>query len=243
MNCGSCGAERWAVKTGTDPDASLVNMTPVPKLITDLTSLPAPAGISGGTYDDSRVAPTEEQVVVLTNVAVTEIKSESDNDYHLVLNDGSGHTMIGEVPCPGCVGSTSPFSCFITRARGEVDVIGTTTSTNYATIIGIPFFDYAHGQTGVAPNAIELHPILSICFGMNCTVPTHYLQLKDHNPSDYQWLLPTPFGTIPPNWLTGVVDEEDEENDDELGHPVERREAQDTDRERLEEEERDAAPR
>jgi hypothetical protein len=23
------------------------------------------------------------------------------------------------------------------------------------------FFDYNHGQTGVAPNAIELHPILA----------------------------------------------------------------------------------
>jgi hypothetical protein len=27
-----------------------------------------------------------------------------------------------------------------------------------ATITG--FFDYQHGQTGVAPNAIELHPVL-----------------------------------------------------------------------------------
>jgi hypothetical protein len=29
-----------------------------------------------------------------------------------------------------------------------------------AEIIGVAFFDYKHGQTGVAPNAIELHPIL-----------------------------------------------------------------------------------
>jgi hypothetical protein len=26
--------------------------------------------------------------------------------------------------------------------------------------VGVVFFDYKHGQTGVAPNAIELHPIL-----------------------------------------------------------------------------------
>jgi len=25
---------------------------------------------------------------------------------------------------------------------------------------GVAFFDFPHGQTGVAPNAIELHPIL-----------------------------------------------------------------------------------
>ena len=29
-----------------------------------------------------------------------------------------------------------------------------------ADVTGVAFFDYDHGQTGVAPNAIELHPIL-----------------------------------------------------------------------------------
>jgi hypothetical protein len=29
-----------------------------------------------------------------------------------------------------------------------------------ARITGVAFFDFPHGQTGVAPNAIELHPIL-----------------------------------------------------------------------------------
>ncbi|MBZ5602731.1 MAG: hypothetical protein LAO79_10530 [Acidobacteriia bacterium] len=33
-----------------------------------------------------------------------------------------------------------------------------------ATITGVGFFDSSHGQTGVAPNAIELHPIFSITF-------------------------------------------------------------------------------
>jgi hypothetical protein len=27
-------------------------------------------------------------------------------------------------------------------------------------VVGVAFFDFKHGQTGVAPNAIELHPIL-----------------------------------------------------------------------------------
>jgi hypothetical protein len=30
-----------------------------------------------------------------------------------------------------------------------------------ATVIGVAFFDFKHGQTGVAPNAIELHPLLA----------------------------------------------------------------------------------
>jgi hypothetical protein len=29
-----------------------------------------------------------------------------------------------------------------------------------ARVVGVAFWDYFHGQTGVAPNAIELHPIL-----------------------------------------------------------------------------------
>jgi hypothetical protein len=33
-------------------------------------------------------------------------------------------------------------------------------------ITGVGFFDFIHGQTGVAPNGIELHPVLSISFGI-----------------------------------------------------------------------------
>jgi hypothetical protein len=29
-----------------------------------------------------------------------------------------------------------------------------------ATITGVGFFDAIHGQTGVAPNGVELHPVL-----------------------------------------------------------------------------------
>jgi hypothetical protein len=32
------------------------------------------------------------------------------------------------------------------------------------TVTGVAFFDTQHGQEGVAPNAIELHPILTITF-------------------------------------------------------------------------------
>jgi hypothetical protein len=33
-----------------------------------------------------------------------------------------------------------------------------------ASVTGVAVFDFDHGQTGVAPNAIELHPIL----GFHC---------------------------------------------------------------------------
>jgi len=31
-------------------------------------------------------------------------------------------------------------------------------------ITGVGFFDYIHGQRGVAPNGIELHPVLDVEF-------------------------------------------------------------------------------
>jgi hypothetical protein len=47
--------------------------------------------------------------------------------------------------------STSSF----TKLKGNV------------TIVGIGFWDEKHGQTGVAPNGIELHPVLR--FSGTCT--------------------------------------------------------------------------
>jgi hypothetical protein len=34
---------------------------------------------------------------------------------------------------------------------------------------GVGFFDYLHGQSGVAPNGIELHPLLSFSLGGHTT--------------------------------------------------------------------------
>ena len=165
-NGGSCGTERWNIKVGTDAQAPSVSLVPKPNTIAALDALPA-AG--GGTQRES---PTETTLWELKNVTLTELKLESDSDYHLVISDGS-HTMIAEIPSPKCA-TNSPWACFVSRARSEVDAMYTvSTSPQYPaatiTLRGVGFFDYLHSQTGVAPNAIELHPVLQICFGMNCT--------------------------------------------------------------------------
>ena len=41
------------------------------------------------------------------------------------------------------------------------------TCAGSATLTGVGFFDIPHGQTGVAPNAIELHPVLKFS-STNC---------------------------------------------------------------------------
>lgn len=162
---GSCGVERWSVKTGTDPDAGLVDLAhPVQQTIAYLDSLTPPATLPA----NARVQPTETTVFIV-NATLVEYKLETDSDYHLVLKDAAGNTMIAEIPDPACVGAGSPFASGIQNARTEFDSqYAVTTSFQTADIpvrvTGVGFFDFEHGQTGVAPNAVELHPVLDIVF-------------------------------------------------------------------------------
>src|SRR5262249_18007831 len=100
-----------------------------------------------------------------------------DSDEHLVLGDAQQHSLIAEVPFPPCVGTggNDLMKCASTRARAAVDnQFGASISTTPfypnvpVTVVGIGFFDEIHGQHGVAPNGIELHPVLAICFGLDC---------------------------------------------------------------------------
>ena len=163
---GSCGVERWSVKTGTDADAGKIALEPATQAsVAELDALQAPANLP----DDSRVQPTETTVFKLS-ATLTKYKMEADSDYHLVLDDGSGHTMIAEIPDPSCVGSGSPLATGIKTARDEFDARFDPTDRFQdanvpVTVTGVGFFDFQHGQTGVAPNGIELHAVLDVSFG------------------------------------------------------------------------------
>jgi hypothetical protein len=77
--------------------------------------------------------------------------------------------MIGELPDPTCVGASSPLRSSIRKSRGEFDARYAATGsfkTANVPVTGVGFFDFNHGQTGVAaPNAIELHAVLNVQFG------------------------------------------------------------------------------
>jgi hypothetical protein len=165
-NGGSCGTERWNIKTGTDSQAASVSLIPKPNTIATLVALTAAGG------GNSRESPTETTLWELKDVTLSMIKLETDSDYHMVLSDGS-HTMIAEIPYPTCT-TGGAWTCFISRARSEVDAkLKVSSSPQYpaltVTVRGVGFFDFLHGQTGVAPNGIELHAVLQICFGQGCT--------------------------------------------------------------------------
>jgi hypothetical protein len=140
-----CGVERWTVKTLGDRPALLRSR---PASIRSLVGRAAPEGLP-----QTRL-PFERHIYRVT-AAVTLVKPEDDGDLHIVLQDRAGRTMIAESPLASCGRSaTSHRRSQIAAARARVRLC------TRAKVTGVAFFDFQHGQTGVAPNAIELHPIL-----------------------------------------------------------------------------------
>lgn len=161
---GTCGVERWAVKTGMDSTASLVNLTAKDSTIASLRAMRMPTTIPSTT----RVANSAETQLWRITATLSEFKLESDSDIHLVLADASGSTMIAEIPSPSC-DSGSAWATKIAAARSAFTAKFTPKSSfqtaNVPVVVtGVGMFDFAHGQTGAAPNQIELHPVHSICF-------------------------------------------------------------------------------
>ncbi len=162
-----CGGFRFSVKTGTDPDARHIHLGSVrPATVAALTALPAPRTLP----TNSRIPPTETTVFRVHATLDRYAYIPIDSDYHLILKDAAGHTMITEIPDPACVGGSSPLKPAVAQARATFDARYQATGNLQnagvpVTVIGIGFFDRLHGQVGVAPNGIELHPVLHIWFG------------------------------------------------------------------------------
>lgn len=163
----TCGTERWPVKTGTDSDAGSVDLSSAtPTTIANLTSLAKPSTLPRS----SRIPPTELTQWTL-DATLVEFAQEADQDYHLVISDNAGHTMIVEIPDPNCVETGSPFASGIAKARSEFDNQFTVSGSFQPAGIrvrvkGVAMFDIKHSGHlhGVAPNQIELHPVLDIVF-------------------------------------------------------------------------------
>jgi hypothetical protein len=140
-----CGVERWRIKTLQDrPRLIAVQRTTIAWLV----SRPRPASLPPARL------PFERRIFQVV-AAVTLVRLESDNDYHLVLRTGPKH-MIAEAALPTCATRATPLRIRqMRRARQAVRLC------RQARVTGVAFFDFNHGQTGVAPNAIELHPVLA----------------------------------------------------------------------------------
>jgi hypothetical protein len=161
----ACGRDRWNVKTLTDPAAAQVDLTPIPSTVEALRALPVPGVIEFGT---PRLSP-EMHTYTLTAQLLWD-KLEADSDFHVVIAGQSGGTMIAEIADPGCAPG-SAVGTTLARVRQEfVARFGEPSPERFERVRGTPtvritgvlFFDALHSQRGVAPNGVELHPVLGL---------------------------------------------------------------------------------
>ena len=163
----ACGIERWPEKTLQDRRAALVNFTPKPISVETLRRKRVRRDPEG-----FRKAPVETTVYSV-RARLLGVRAEEDGDVHLVISSLTNRrrTMIVEMPSADCVARASNSARRKMRAarRSFERVCGPPSDTfealhGTATIDGVGFFDFIHGQTGVAPNGIELHPVLGLGF-------------------------------------------------------------------------------
>jgi hypothetical protein len=170
----------WPFKIGMDAQARDIPLDPVPTTIDELRAVPHVERPPRG-----RIAPVELTTFVVRDVELHSFQRAPDGDVHIVIADEHGHTMIVETAPPFCTDEPSPWRPQIASVRALVDVEIPMALMGWprriVSVAGVGYLDSVHGQLGVAPNGIELHPVLAICFGKGCTLPdTHAPQSSGH---------------------------------------------------------------
>ena len=144
----------------------------------DLVAMTAPN--TAPSSDEQRFSGPEKQEYSVTATLFgykIESGATGDQDFHIVIQDPqTKETMIVEIPDPNCSGACNSIqSQSIARARQEFLAAfpDDPPSSKFAvvddpkpevTVKGVGLFDFYHGQTGVATNCLELHPVLDIQF-------------------------------------------------------------------------------
>ena len=160
-----CGIERWSVKTLADPAGRRLTLSPRAATVRALRRKQVPG------YLGLRRHFGVERTTFRVRAKLVEMKLEADSDIHLVVADPTrtSVTLIAELPSSSCnAGATPKARLEMADARKAfIASCGAASSGSFrklngtATVTGVGFFDQIHGQTGVAPNGIELHPVLS----------------------------------------------------------------------------------
>jgi len=157
------GHERWTVKTLQDRAAREVSFR-VRK-----TSVGVLRGVRDPHKgrDDPRTGRVERRTYSV-QARLVSFGIEHDSDVHLVIADPRNRqeTMIVEFPSSGCTTrASSPARQKMKLARTALVAACGRPGNRFtrlggtATVTGVGFYDVKHGQTGVAPNGIELHPV------------------------------------------------------------------------------------
>jgi len=164
----NCGTERWSIKTLSDSDTIKINFNEVlPSTVHEQVLLEKPQEKISLRLD------SETQVYSISCFIVGYKKESNDKDIHIIIEDiDTDETMVAEIPSPECfeIQNTSRYLLFKQLHDWFDSNIGLPSNSKFTylekhipvTIIGVGFFDFKHGQKGMAENAREIHPVLSI---------------------------------------------------------------------------------
>jgi len=153
------------VKTLADPEAEKVKInSPETITIEELRALPPPA------YAAANPRSTVEESVFTVDGFLVGYTLAADSDYHAVIRNAAGETLIIEFPNPGCLQGSKVIQQAMRARTRFVQLIGTLPTGHFVflpkairvRVTGVVFFDRVHGQEGVAPNGFELHPVIGI---------------------------------------------------------------------------------
>jgi len=167
--CGvHCGTERWRVKTLTDTTVDNIEPEEVSRSINWFRTRTRPASLPNNT----RLIGVETMTFRVRG-QVLHYKREPDKDFHVVIAQTKNHnrTMVIEFADPQCERvCSSTFLEQMRQARQDfIDQVGQPTGSFkepsepiIIEVVGIGFFDRLHGQRGMAPSGIEIHPVISM---------------------------------------------------------------------------------
>jgi hypothetical protein len=163
----TCGVWRWPVKTLSDPARRKVVLDPRVTTVKRLRNLDRPS--SQFTATTPRRGFVEFHTFRIRARPI-QVKLQDDEDIRLVVSipDMPRKKMIVEFPKPICVESAFKRNKIgdarskLLQNCGRVSESSWSRLAGSITLVGVGFWGERHGQTGIAPNGIELHPVLNI---------------------------------------------------------------------------------
>ena len=162
----NCGVERWTVKTLSDNDTLDIDFSKTYKsTVHEQVLMSAPS--------KKRERLESEKIVYSIKCFIIGYKRENnDKDIHIIIEDiNTDETMVIEIPSYECfdIQRTSRYNLFKNLHNWFFENIGHPTSKFVylkkhiaVTITGVGYFDFVHGQKGMAQNGREIHPVLSM---------------------------------------------------------------------------------
>lgn len=151
-----CGTERWPVKILTDDDRDSVSFAVELTSIAALVTLPPPRE---SRHQRERLS-LERRTFRVRAILVEQKFEASDGDIHLILADPADRSrvLIAEIPDSSCARGSRQARAFA-EARRAAELLSEGIEIE---VTGIAFWDDEHGQSGSAPNGVELHPVILV---------------------------------------------------------------------------------